>query len=231
MANQNPFDRQSIENKATHGDGLLDQFHLPAAFVAFLRKYQRRLWIITGCIAATVIVVVLFNSFRAYHYKKAVTALTTALQAEGAKKQELLAKVVEQYGSTPSALWSRVELAHIAARNGHVDKALQGLSAVNRDVSAENPLKPLLLANLGALYMKKKDLDSALTSYLELSNFKGFDADAYRAMGRIYELRKKNGKAVEMYKKYLALSTANGVMAADPDLDIVRAKIKRLQNE
>ncbi len=231
MAHNSPFDHQSIENKATHEEGLLDQFHLPAAFVAFLRKYQRRLWIITGCIVAIVVVIVLVNSFRAYRHKKAVTALTVALQAEGAKKQVLLAKVAEQYGSTPAALWSRVELAHIAARNGHIDKALQGLTAVNREVSAENPIKPLLLANLGALYMKNNNLDSALTSYLELSSFKGFDADAYRAMGRIYELRKINAKAVSMYKKYLSLSAANGGLAADPDLAVVRAKIDRLQNE
>ncbi|NOX79629.1 MAG: tetratricopeptide repeat protein [Deltaproteobacteria bacterium] len=231
MAHKSPFDRQSIENKAAHEEGLLDQFHLPAAFVAFLRKYQRRLWIITGCIAAIVIIAVMFESFRTYQHNKAVTALTTALQAKGAKKQELLAKVAKQYGSTPAALWSRVELAHIAARNGHIDKALQGLAAVNREVSAENPIKPLLLANLGALYMKNNNLDSALASYLELSSFKGFDADAYRAMGRIYELRKENAKAVAMYKKYLSLSAANGGLAADPDLTIVRAKIKRLQNE
>ncbi len=231
MAHKSPFDRQSIENKAAREDGLLDQFHLPAAFVAFLRKYQRRLWIITGSITAIVIVVVLFNAFRTYHYQKAVTALTTALQAEGAQKQELLSKVVDQYGSTPAALWSRVELAHIAARNGHIDKALQELAAVNHDVSADNPLKPLLLANLGAMYMKTKNLDSALALYLELSGFKGFAADAYRAMGRIYELRKLNAKAVSMYKQYLSLSAANGVMAADPDFDIVRARINYLQNK
>ncbi len=228
MAKKSSFDRQPIENTT---DGLLDQFHLPAAFVAFLRKYQRRLWIITGCIAVTVIVVVLFDSFRTYHRNKAATALTTALQAKGVQKQELLAKIVNQYGSTPAALWSRVELAHMAARNGHINKALQELTAVNHDVSADNPLKPLLLVNLGALYMKNNNLDSALASYLELSSFKGFAADAYRAMGRIYELRKLNVKAVSMYKKYLSLSAANGGLAADPDLAIVQARINHLQNE
>jgi len=231
MTPKSPFDPKHIKESAyLEPSGLLDQFNLPPAFVAFLRKNQRTIWITIGCISVIVIAVSLYGSYRVYRQHKAGDALTMALRADGAEKEKQLHRIIDEYGSTDSALWSRVELSHIAALKGDTGKAIQEMTTVNSSVSGKNPLKPLVLFNLGALYMKNNDLEHALASYRELSAFKGFEAHACEAMGRVYEMQKKTKQAIEMYKKFLSLTeTENGIPARDPERIIVREKVRQLQ--
>jgi len=232
MAKQSPFDRLHVEQNAESPvSDLLDQLNLPPAFAEFLRKNKKAIWIVVGVVATVVIVVSLYGSYTSIQRNKAASALTAALQADDKDKQNLLEDVISEYGSTPSALWGKVELSHLAVRQGKPDEAIQLLTAVNQEVKAENPLKPLLLLRLAILDENNGKLDKALTFYQELVGFKSFEADAYEAMGRIYELQEKGESALEMYKKYLELTgEKEGQSPVNSKFrDIVQSRVNHLK--
>jgi predicted negative regulator of RcsB-dependent stress response len=232
MSQQSAFDRQNIEESAViQPPGLLEQLNLPPAFITFLRKYQRAVWIVTGSIALVVVTVALYNQYTAGQEEKAASAFTVAMQAEGAEKQELLAQVLDEYGSTASGLWSRIELAHLAVEKGEVVKAIQAFNDVKNEVSPENPVTPLVLYALGALFEKNNELDKAVDSFNQLSTYQGFEASSYEAMGRLYEQQGKQAKAVEMYKKALGIdSGANPLQPGNPNQETIQARINYLQD-
>ena len=116
------------------------------------------------------------------------------------------------------------------AEEGETDEAIQDLLAVKKEVSENNPVMPLLLFNLAGLYENRNELDKAMASLNELAVYKGFDAIAYKAMGRIYEQQGNNGEAVAMYQQYLtAAEKEDGPQGADPDREMIQARINFLQ--
>jgi len=232
MNQHSAFDRQHIEESSViKPPGVLDQLNLPPAVISFLRKNQRTIWIVAGCIAFIVVAVTSYNHYREYREEKAAIALTDALQQEGDKKPELLAQVVDEYGSTSSGLWARVELAHLEVEKGELDNAIKQFNEVKNDVSAKNPATPLILYALGALYENKGELDKAVDSYTQLSAFKGFEASSYEAAGRIYEEKGQKAKALEMYKKALGSDTEPGSLKpGDPARETIQARINYLQD-
>lgn len=232
MNQESAFDRQNIEESAViKAPGLLEQLNLPPAVIAYLRKNQRMLWIVTGCVALAIVTVALYNEYSDSREQKAASALTLALQKEGTEKQELLAQVADEYASTSSGLWGRIELAHIAVEQGEIVKAIQDFNAVNNEVSAKNPVKPLVLYALGALYEKNDELDKAVESYTALSTYKAFELGSYEALGRLYEAQGQKVKAVEAYRKALGTnSEADPSQPADPNRETIQARINFLQN-
>ena len=234
MSQQSAFDRELVEETAAaETTGLLEQLNLPPAAITFIRKNQKAIWAVTICIVLVVVSVSLYGSYRIYQEDKASSALTLAMKAEGEQKKEQLQKVVEDFGATTAALWSRVELAHIAAANGDFTEAVQGLLEVKKDVSLKNPINSLLLYNLAVLYEKNGELTQALATYTELSTFKGFEKGAYEAMGRLYELQGNKEKALEMYKKYMDSGEEDKLtnpLAVDPDRQMIEARIITLEN-
>ena len=232
MSQQSAFDRQNIEESAViQPPGLLEQLNLPPALITFLRKYQLAVWIVTGSIALVVVTVALYNQYTTGQEEKAASAFTLAMQEEGAKKQELLVQVSDEYGSTASGLWSRVELAHLAVEKGELVKAIQAFNDVKNEVSAENPVTPLVLYALGALYEKNNELDKAIDSFNQLSTYQGFEASSYEGMGRLYEQQGEIAKAVEMYKKALGTDPEDGLLQpGNPNRETVQARINYLQD-
>ena len=232
MNQESAFDRQNIDETAVvQPPGLLEQLNLPPAAITFLRKNQRMVWIVTGCIALAVVTVALYNEYSASREEKAATALSMALLEEGTKKQEMLTQVVDEYASTSSGLWGRIELAHLAVEQGELVKAIQDLNDVNNEVSAKNPVKPLVLFALGALYEKNNELSKAVDSFNELSTYKAFELSSYEALGRLYEAQEQKAKAVEMYKKALgADSEVDPLQPANPNRETIQARINFLQD-
>lgn len=232
MSKESAFDRQNIEESAViKPPGLLEQLNLPPAVITYLRKNQRMLWIVTGCVALAIVTVALYNEYSDSREQKAASALTIVLQKEGTEKQELLAQVVDEYASTSSGLWGRIELAHIAVEQGEIVKAIQDFNAVKNEVSAKNPVKPLVLYALGALYEKNNELDKAVDSYTELSTYKAFELGSYEALGRLYEEQGQKEKAVEVYKKALGTnSEVDPSQPANPNRETIQARINFLQN-
>ncbi|MHB8809446.1 MAG: YfgM family protein [Desulfobulbaceae bacterium] len=238
MSDQSAFNRQPLQEAPLLANpGLLDQLGLPPKVVRYLRENQRRAWIVTGCVVVLIAAVSLYGSYTSYRDNKAASALTEAMKAEEAKKPELLKKVADEYGTASAGVWAKIELARLALAKGETDKAIAGLQEVRKATGKDNPLTPLLLVKLAGLHENKNDLDQALALYSDLSLYKGFEAGAFAAMGRIYEQQGKKDKALEMYQKYLALGneaggvpTAPGAAgAADPDRAMIQERINVLQ--
>lgn len=231
MSQQSAFDRQNIEESAViQPPGLLEQLNLPPAVVTFLRKNQRAVWIAAGCIALLAVSISVYKEYKERRDEKAATAFTLAMQSDGAEKKELLAQVVDEYGSTPSGLWGRIELAHLDVENGELVKAIQAFNDVKDDVKPQNPVMPLVLFALGSLYEKNNELDKAVDSFNQLSTYKGFEASSYEGMGRLYELQGQKVKAVEMYTKALAKDPeADPLQPGNPNQETIQARINSLQ--
>ena len=207
MANQSAFDPNHIKETAvSETSGLLDELNLPPAFIDFLRKNQRTLWFMVAVIAIVVTAVSLYGSYRTYRENKATAAMDAAMQADSDHQVDLLNKVVQDFTSTPTEHWARIELAQISIKNGKPAEAILQLQKVNKEVEAKNPLKPLVLFKLAGLYEETKNYQAALARYQELTAVSGFEADARYALGRVYAALHKNAEAVTAYQQYLSLT-------------------------
>lgn len=233
MSQESAFDSKTIEEAALdHPPGLLEQFNLPPQVIKYIRENRQKLWIAAGCIAFVVVALSLWDQYAERRAEKASSALSMALQAEEDQKQEQLAKVVDEYGSTSAGLWGRIELAHLAVEKGEVDKAIRELNEIKGDVSAKNPVMPLLLHILGALYEKNNELDKAVNAFTELSAFKPFELGAFEALGRLHEAQGQKDKALEMYKKALGAdpaTTGPAQQSVNPNRETIQARILFLQ--
>ncbi len=232
MGKQSAFDQRTIEVQATPPtEDLLDQLNLPPAVADFIRRNRRTIWTVVIVVVVLVVGIALYDSYRTYRITRAAEALDVAMIAENGQREQQLRSVIGQYGSTPSALWARIGLARLRQDRGDIAGAIAILEKVNADLAADDPARPLVLFNLGGLYEQEKKPDQALVFYRELSEIKGFEAEAFKAMGRVYEQEQNRDSAAEMYRKYLALTEKEeGGTASDPERKLIEARLKRLQS-
>jgi predicted negative regulator of RcsB-dependent stress response len=230
MAEQSAFDRKNIQLQTLSPPlGLLDQFNLPPAAITFIRRNQRAIWMaVAGCVFLAVAVSG-YTSYRHYRAGKAASALDVALVAKQDSRQ-LLEKVVQEYGSTPSSLWARIELAFLEEKEGQLAKAIIQFEAINAGLTPQSLLKPLVLSKLAALNENEKQFDKALGYYGELAGNVGFAPEAYRAMGRVNEQMGKSAEAAIMYGKYLELTPSQGGQQKnDPVREMVQARLNQMK--
>lgn len=223
------------EQAAVGTPGVLDQLHLPPALITFLQKNQRAIWRVVIVAAVVVTAVSLYLSWREHTLNKAATAYDQAVGiADAPQKRAALQKVADDHGSTPSALWSRIALAHLDQQEGKTKEAIAKLAAVEANVSAKNVLKPLLLVNLGGLYEQDKQFDKAEAAYQQLKGFKGFEPMALDSLGRVYEATGSKDKAVQMYQQYMGLTELGkekkegAPVHSFPERELVQASLNRL---
>ena len=230
MAEHNAFDRKTMElNTMAESEGLLEQFNLPPAFIKFLRNNSRKIWIVLFCVAVVVVAASLYDSYRTYTLDKAASALDAALQ-DPDNSETLLKDVVAQYSSTPSATWGKIALVKLYQDEKQYDKAVALLVEIEADSSLDSLVKPLVAYKLAALYEEQGAMKKALGAYTVLSGMQGFEADAYKAMGRVQESLGNKEQAVSMYKQYLEqqkISEANG--QDDPAREVIESRLKMLQ--
>lgn len=231
MADHNAFDRNNpLLQPLGPPPGLLEQFNLPPAFIAFVRRNQRAVWLVLSLVLALILAIAAFTTYRDYRAAKAASALDTALNAK-ADKQKLLEQVAAEYGSTPSGLWATIELAFLQDREGQPGDAITRFEAINNRLPVKSLLKPLVLSKLGALYENDKQLDKALTVYTELAGTTGFASETYRSMGRIYEMQGKPTEAKGMYEKYMEKTVGpDGQPVKDPVRELVQARLNQIKN-
>ncbi len=230
MAEQSAFDRKNIQLQTLSPPmGLLEQFNLPPAVITFIRRNQRAIWMaVAGCVFLTVAVSG-YTSYRHYRVGKAASALDAALVAKQ-ERRELLEKVVQEYGSTPSSLWAKIELAFLDEKEGQRPKAITRFEAINAGLAVQSLLKPLVLGKLAALHEAENQFDKALIYYSELAVKEGFASEAYRAMGRVNEQLGKSEEAATMYRKYLELTPSQGGQQKnDPVREMVQARLNQLK--
>lgn len=230
MAEQSPFDRRNIEPpRMAPPSGLLDQLNLPPALVDFLHRYKRVIWLVVIGIVITGISIVAYTSYRDQRAARALSAYDAAQRA-GSDNQVLLEEVVRQYGSTPSGLWARVDLALQNERDGNLEEAITRFETIRSRLGATSPLKPLVLGKLGTLYENTENFNEALEAYTALAALSGFEARAHQALGRVYEQQGNLTDAQAMYEQYLAMTTT-GQEQHDPVQEMIEFRLNQLKNQ
>ena len=103
MAEPSAFDRENSKLQPLGPPpGLLDQFNLPPAFVAFVRRNRRPLSIVAVFGLALALGISGYTTYRDHRAGKAATALDAALAA-GAGSRSQLEQVASEFAATPSA--------------------------------------------------------------------------------------------------------------------------------
>lgn len=231
MAEPNAFDRNNpLMQPLGPPPGLLEQFNLPPALIRFIRRNQRAVWTVLTAVLVLIVAIAGWTTYRDYRAGKAASALDAALNAK-ADQQKLLEQVAAKYSSTPSGLWANLELAFLKDKEGQHADAMARFETISNGLPAKSLLKPLVLSKLGALYENGKQLDKALASYTALASMEGFAAEAYRAMGRIYEIQGKPVEAKGMYEKYMEKTAGpDGQPVKDPVRELVQVRLNQIKN-
>lgn len=230
MADQNSIDREAIKLQPFTPSGLLEQFNLPHKTIQFLRRHQHLIWLAVAAVLVLILAVAGMSTWRGYQEEKAASALDIAL-ATKEDKRHLLEAVIQDYGSTVSGLWARIELAFLEEKEGQRPQAMDRLAAINAKLAAGAPLKPLVLTKLAGLYENERQFDKAVALNTELAALgDSFAPAAYRALGRLNEQLGKKAEAVAMYEKYLELTVVQpGQAMADPVRDMVQSRLNQLK--
>ncbi len=228
MASESAYNKRlTAETNMDKVEGLLDHLNLPPKAIDFIRVHQRMIRIGIAVVVIAVVFWSLYGSYREQISEKASTALSMALQNDQATRAVALQAIVDKYGSTSSALWARVELAHHDMKNGSFDDAAKMYAALLPDVKSSNPLYPLVLFGLAQSMESEKRFKEASGKYDLLKNIKGYERIAYICMGRVEEAQGNIAKAIAIYNDFLLF------MGDDPsfsqDRTEMKAKVARLK--
>ncbi|HCC55170.1 MAG TPA: hypothetical protein DEQ20_09670 [Desulfobulbaceae bacterium] len=205
MSEQNTYFQREILNKPLQKHGLLEEFNLPPKAIQFIRRNKRNIFIALLVCALAILGWSSLRYYLARQNDRAAAMLATAVaQNEVKQRQELLQKVLVDYGRTGSAMWAKVEMGHIAFEAQQYDEAIKLYLDVRDDLAKSSPVFPLVQMNLAQAYENKNAQPEALMAYQRLAEIKGFAGESYLAMGRIYEMQKSVPQAKEMYAKVLA---------------------------
>jgi len=215
--------------------GVLDQLQLPPALATFLQKNQRVIWKTVIAVAVVATAVALYSTWHSHVLNKAAAAYDQAVELKTTQeKKAAFQKIVADYSSTTSALWSQIALAHLDQEEDNFKSAIEQLTTAESKVAKENPLKSLLLVNLGGLYEQVKQFDKAESVYQQLKGIKGFEPMALDSLGRVYEAKGDKDKAVQVYQQYMGLTEMGkdkkeGALPRNfPEQEIVQASLNRL---
>lgn len=184
-------------------EGLLEHFNLPPKTIAFVRENKRT---IQAGIAIVVIVVVtwsLYSSHQEKNRERAATAFSLAMQEEGTAQSASLQKIIEGYPKTSSALWARIELAHLDMKSEAYSEAITKYSNILEKVSTSDPLYPLLVYGLAQAMESSKDFDKAAGQYELLKDIKGYEHIGYTGLSRLAEAQGNIDRAIAIYNNFL----------------------------
>lgn len=228
MAGESAFDKKlSAETHMDKVEGLLEHFNLPPKVIDFIRTNQRLIQLGIAVVVIAVVFWSLYGSYRERIREEASSSLSHALQSEEAARADALRAVADKYGSTSSALWARVELAHLDTNKGLFDEASKQYQAILPDVKKSTPLYPLIIFSLAQSLEGAKRYQEAFNHYDLLKDIKGFEQVAYTAMGRIEEAQGNSEKAIAIYNNFL-LSLGDDPAFSQTQAEI-NAKIARLK--
>ncbi|MDY0389927.1 tetratricopeptide repeat protein [Desulfobulbus oligotrophicus] len=230
MAEQTTVNRDAvIKQQLLASEGLLEQFNLPPKVIAFIHRHQRTIWTVIVTAVVVFVAVSGYTTYRELRETRGASALDAALIAQQDRKP-LLEKVTQDYGGTAADRWAKIELATLYAQEGQRGKAIETLEVLQSELRPDMSLKPLVLSRLAGLCEMEGQVDKAVQLYTQLSGNEWFAAEAYRALGRLYEQTDKKEEAVAMYGKYLELSEFQaGQGKVDPIREMVQSRLGQLQ--
>ncbi len=221
MASESAFNKRlTAETTFDKVEGLLEHFNLPPKVISFIRGNLRLFQVGIAIIVTAIVFTSLYGSYREKLKQEASSALAKAMQQGKEGQAEELRKVAEKYSSTSSALWAKVELAHLDTVKGAYPDAVAKYRKIHAEIDTTNPLSPLVLYSLAQALEADKKFPEAAKEYDVLKGFKGYENIAYSGIGRLEEVQGNLEKAIAVYNNFL-LS-----MGDDPSFAQVKEQIE-----
>lgn len=204
MASESAFNKRlTTETTFDKVEGLLEHFNLPPKVISFIRGNLRMFQIGIAVIIAAIVFTSLYGSYRERLREEASSALAKAMQQGKESQAEALQKVSAAYSSTSSALWAKIELAHLDMQNGSFSEAGEKYRKILVGTKSSDPLYPLVLFSLAQACEADKKFPEATKEYDLLKGLKGFEHIAYSGMGRLEEVQGNIEKAIAIYNNFL----------------------------
>ncbi len=190
-------------------EAVLEYLNLPQPVLDFIR---RNVTILKWTLILFTVAVVSFSLWKSWHERQiqnAASALAVAAAESPEKRGDALKKVVEEYGSTSSALWAKVKLAHLARNEGRFQEAAQQYAALRSDVAEDNPLFPLLVYGEARALEAAGSFEPAAKQYRKLQNIKGFQFLGSIGEGEILEQQGQGETALAIYNNFIVTAGDN----------------------
>lgn len=231
MSTESAFNKRLTEETTMDQvEGLLEHFNLPPKAITFIRKNQRMIQVVIGLVVVAVVAWSLYGSYVEKQREAGATALSLAMERPDSEKAVALAGVIEKYGSTTSATWAEVELAHLDMRNGSFDDAAAKYSGLAVQLKDSNPLKPLAIYGLAQAYEAGNKYSDAEVQYNLIKEIKGYEAIGYIGLGRLEEAQGNIDKAIAVLNNFvLAAGDDPSFTQSRSEIESKIARLKALQ--
>jgi predicted negative regulator of RcsB-dependent stress response len=228
MPGESAFDKRlAPETTMDKVEGILEHFNLPPKAIQFIRANGKAIVVGLSAFFVGVVAWSLYDSYRQNVIENAASALTKAIEQPDAEKAKSLEKVIVDYGTTSSALWAKVELAHMAMTNGKYADASAKYERVLKETKETNPAYPLAMYGYAQSLEADKKFVEALGQYEKLSALKGYEHIGYTGMARIEEVQGHLDKATAVLNNYLlTLGTDQEKSKAKEEIESKIAQLK-----
>jgi len=221
------FTKKHEEVIAQDQKAILEEMNLPPAVISFIRGHEKQIKIVLATAFLLVVAWEGFSWYQAQRLEKSSAMLYNALKAADSGRQaEHLQALINAYGGTGSAAWAKVELGHLAFKEGRFDEAAERYRAVLDDIGRDNPMYPLVQYILAQALENQGEYDGARDLFLQLAETKGFAGPGYLGLARVYEKQGDMEQAASYYQEYMNLPETQ---ASATTREWVRAKISRLK--
>ena len=228
MAGESAFDKRHVEaGTLDEVEGLLEHLNLPPAAISYIRKNKTILQIVAALVIMAVVAWSLYGSYREKRIEKASSALAVAIQQGPSERAAALDKVVADFSGTSSAIWAKVELAHLDVQNGKFAEAAGKYSEIKNDIETDNPLYGLAVFGIAQAKEANHDDKEALEAYQLLKDIEGYQTVGYTGIARIQEAKGEIAKAIETLNGYL--TSLAGTPATDPNKRLAEEMLARLK--
>lgn len=228
MSGQSAFDKRYVDPKdQSQVEGLLEHFNLPPKLISFLRENKRAVQIALAIVVIAVVSGSLYKSYRESQIEKAASALALALKETGSEQIGALQRVAEEYSSTSSGLWAKVEIAHLELKEEKYQAASQKYAEIHQEVSNKNPLFGLTAVGIAQAEEAQKNFSNAIEAFEKLQQIEGYQLIGYTGVARIYETQGNFEKALGIYGQYLSIIGDDPGQAASRQ--IAEQRISRLK--
>ncbi len=228
MSEHSAFDKLHVDerDKADLG-GVLDQLNLPPAFVAFVRRNQKAIYIILSIVAVVVVVWSLYDAHIQKQRIASSSALAIAQKLDGEKRLSALEDVIEEFSGTSSALWAKIEIGRYYMENSDFTSALQYYQSIRGQVKTDNPLYQLVTFGIAQAEEALAKFDEAIAEYETLKTVTGYESIGYNGAARNYEVQGNLERAVNEYEQYMGTMTSDS--ANNPEKLYIEAKLSAIK--
>ncbi len=230
MSSESAFEKRlTEETKMDKVEGVLEHFNLPPKLIDYIRKNQRIIQVSIIAVFSLVVFFSLYSSYREGVVEKAASALSVAMDKPDGERAKSLTLVVDEFGSTDSALWAKIELAHLDMENGEYSSAAKKYMGVLSEVKESSPLNSLLLFGSGQAFEADKKYSEAAAQYNLLKEIPGYEQIGFSGLARIEETQGNFEKALAIFNNFL-LNVGDDPSASQARTEI-QSRIARLKGK